>query len=82
MPIQRIETGSATGVSAAVAEDELSEYPVREYIGAMALEMAQMARWASDEPLAKLLEGAAAFAAERLDPAPEETIERARRRPA
>lgn len=32
------------------------EYPVREYIGAMCHEMAQMARWDGDETLATLLE--------------------------
>jgi hypothetical protein len=36
------------------------EYPVREYIGAMCLELAQMARWDGDERLAILLETAAA----------------------
>jgi hypothetical protein len=36
------------------------EYPVREYIGGMCLELAQMARWDGDERLAILLEAAAA----------------------
>ena len=37
------------------------EYPVREYVGAMAAELAQMARWNGDEPLARLLDAAAAL---------------------
>ena len=53
------------------------EYPVREYIGAMCLELAQMARWDGDERLAVLLEAASGRASE---PAPVrevlETIER------
>ena len=32
------------------------EYPVREYIGSMAQELAEMARWDGDEVLAGLLE--------------------------
>jgi hypothetical protein len=43
------------------------EYPMREYIGAMCLELAQMARWDDDERLAVLLEAAAGRAHE---PAP------------
>ena len=43
------------------------EYPAREYIGAMALELAQMARWDGDEDLGRLLDAAAARAGE---PAP------------
>ncbi|WP_395651736.1 hypothetical protein [Brevundimonas sp.] len=33
-----------------------AEYPVREYIGSMAQELAEMARWDGDEVLAGLLE--------------------------
>ncbi len=43
------------------------EYPAREYIGSMAAELAQMARWDGDEDLGKLLDAAAARAGE---PAP------------
>ena len=32
------------------------EYPVREYIGSIAQELAEMARWDGDEVLAELLE--------------------------
>lgn len=35
------------------------DYPVREYICAMALELAQMARWDGDDALADLLDTAA-----------------------
>lgn len=41
------------------------ETPVREYIGAMALELAQMARFDGDEPLAVILGAAADRAAKR-----------------
>ncbi|CAN5327280.1 hypothetical protein BH10PSE1_BH10PSE1_01640 [soil metagenome] len=34
------------------------DYPVREYIAGMALELAQMARWDGDDVLATLLEAA------------------------
>ncbi|WP_157072407.1 hypothetical protein [Brevundimonas bacteroides] len=44
-------------------ESERREYPVREYIGAMAVELAQMARWDGDEDLGLLLDAAAARAA-------------------
>ena len=43
------------------------DYPVREYIAAMATELAQMARWDGDEPLGCALDVAARLAAE---PAP------------
>jgi len=39
------------------------EFPVREYIGAMAMELAQMARFDGDEPLAVILDAAADRAA-------------------
>lgn len=57
------------------------EYPVREYIGGMCLELAQMARWDGDERLAVLLETAAARAHEaRPDRLEIETVERMARR--
>ncbi len=42
------------------------EFPVREYIGAMSMELAQMARWDGDDALARILDAAAAMAAETL----------------
>lgn len=57
------------------------EYPVREYIGGMCMELAQMARWDGDERLAVLLETAAARAHEpRPDRSEIETIGRVARR--
>jgi len=44
--------------------DELPDFPVREYIGAMAHELAQMARWDGDEPLGCLLDAVALHAAQ------------------
>lgn len=41
---------------------DLTDYPVREYVAAMAAELAGMARWDGDERLAGLLESAAAAA--------------------
>ena len=49
-----------------------TEYPVREYIGSMVLELAQMARWDGDEPLGRLLDSAASLAAEPVVRAPVE----------
>ena len=37
----------------------LADYPVREYVAAMAVELARMARWDGDESLASALEAAA-----------------------
>lgn len=39
------------------------EYPVREYVAAMAVELAQMARWDGDDVLAQALDLAADLAA-------------------
>ena len=52
-PVQRRRT--ATG-------PDLTDYPVREYVAAMATELAGMARWDGDERLAGLLESAADMA--------------------
>ncbi|MEN5168816.1 hypothetical protein ABE444_04550 [Brevundimonas pondensis] len=41
---------------------DLTDYPVREYVTAMALELARMARWDGDEALAGALEAASAMA--------------------
>lgn len=39
-----------------------ADYPVREYVAAMAVELASMARWDGDEKLASALETAADMA--------------------
>lgn len=44
------------------ASPDLADYPIREYVAAMAAELAGMARWDGDERLAGLLEGAADLA--------------------
>ncbi|SJM66153.1 hypothetical protein FM111_11755 [Brevundimonas diminuta 3F5N] len=44
------------------ASPDLTDYPVREYVAAMATELAGMARWDGDERLAGLLESAADMA--------------------
>ena len=49
------------------AQDPATEFPVREYIGAMAQELAQMARWDGDEALAVMLEAAVGRAATTLE---------------
>lgn len=41
---------------------DLTDYPVREYVAAMATELAGLARWDGDERLAGLLESAADMA--------------------
>lgn len=41
---------------------DLSDYPVREYVRAMAVELAQMALWDGDSALCKALEAAAEMA--------------------
>ena len=44
-------------------ERSAADFPVREYVGAMAAELAQMARWDGDEHLGGLLDAAAEAAA-------------------
>jgi hypothetical protein len=44
------------------------EFPVREYVGAMAAELAQMARWDGDETLACALDIAADLASRPAGP--------------
>ena len=51
---QTVADGQGRPVGAGLAK----EYPVREYIGSMARELAQMARWDGDEHLARLLDDA------------------------
>ncbi len=73
---------SAGAAPAKSAEDEAaSEFPVREYIGAMALELAQMARWDGDEALARILESAATLAGETMTRRPVAVAEPERPRP-
>ena len=52
------DVGAATGRTPVATQD----YPVRDYVGAMAGELARMARWDGDERLACLLEVAADLA--------------------
>lgn len=52
---------SGTSTPAAPAPD-LSDYPVREYVRAMSIELAQMALWDRDPALCKALEAAAEMA--------------------
>lgn len=63
-------TSSLVTTPAARAAADLSprggapeDYPVREYIGAMAGELAQMARWDGDEALGRALDVATRLAA-------------------
>lgn len=67
MTVQSIP--STTETRAHATEPERPEFPVREYIGAMASELAQMARWDGDETLGRLLDSAAALAADTPRPA-------------
>ena len=62
MAVQRAGEAEATRPAAETSAEAAGEFPVRDYIGAMALELAQMARWDGDETLAVLLEAAAARA--------------------
>jgi len=63
------------------AAETAEDYPVREYIGGMCMELAQMARWDGDERLAVLLETAAARSHEpRRDRSEIGTVERVARR--
>lgn len=68
MPLASIpaaETGPANSAGRkAVVPPDLLDYPVREYVGAMASELAQMARWDGDETLANALDLAAELAAQ------------------
>lgn len=75
------EDTMATRAATAKGSDEL-EFPVREYISAMAVELAQMARWDGDEALSLLLDSAAALAAEPLARTPLEIAKPSRPRPA
>ena len=66
MMMQRAsETVGGTAI-AAIHEVTKDEGPVREYISALALELAQLARRGEDEALARLLESAASLAGEPL----------------
>lgn len=64
MAMQGASETAGAATTMAPSEETPTEFPVREYIGAMALELAQMARWDGDEALARLLESAASLADE------------------
>jgi hypothetical protein len=49
---------------------DLSDYPVREYVRAMSIELAQMALWDGDPQLCKALEAAAEMASKPVSVAP------------
>jgi|GEM_PF-1785236 len=49
---------------------DLSDYPVREYVRAMSIELAQMALWDGDPQLCKALEAAAEMASKPVTVAP------------
>lgn len=82
MPTERTETAYDRDAKPAASVEAKPEYPVREYIGAMAVELAEMARWDGDEALARILDSAAALAAERVQRAPVELQDPYRQRPA
>ena len=52
------------------AAPDLSDYPVREYVRAMSVELAQMALWDGDPALCKALEAAAEMASRPVAVAP------------
>ena len=81
MTVQRAVQVGTEKPAAAASEDASSDFPVREYIGAMALELAQMARWDGDEALARVLDSAASLAGETLVRKPVEVAGPARRLP-
>ena len=60
---QASETTGGTPIKSG-RDEPATEFPVREYIGAMSLELAQMARWDGDEALARSLESASSLAGE------------------
>lgn len=68
-------------VSASTSKDSKTEFPAREYIAAMSLELAQMARWEGDEALARLLDAASGLAGEPLVRKPVEVVEPSAVRP-
>lgn len=64
--MQSASERAATEPTRSAGANGAKEFAVREYIGAMALELAQMARWDGDEALARLLESASTLAGEPL----------------
>jgi len=70
MAMQRAIETTESASNRAGHDDQPAEFPVREYIGAMALELAQMARFDGDEALARLLDAAATLAGEPLNRTP------------
>lgn len=57
---QELETGRSQ--HRPLSSGNMADYPVREYVAAMASELATMARWDGDEQLASALEIAADLA--------------------
>ncbi|WP_428149602.1 hypothetical protein [Brevundimonas sp.] len=82
MAVQRASEAAGEKPSRATQQEAATEFPVREYISAMALELAQMARWDGDDVLQKLLESASALASKPLDRPATQIVDPGRRRPA
>ena len=81
MTVQRADEQADGRRAEPARTDATPEFPVREYICAMAVELGQMARWDGDEALGRLLDSVAALAAEPLARAPVEIARPKRRRP-
>jgi len=64
--MQNVATKDADRLVQGQPSNHLADYPVREYVSAMARELAHMARWDGDERLAAALEAASVLAS--LDP--------------
>lgn len=62
MRSQQTSHEGATSARVGQHDRQSNEFPVREYVGAMAAELAQMARWDGDEQLGSLLDAAAEMA--------------------
>jgi hypothetical protein len=61
--MQNLATQDRTEPPNPTANDMLADYPVREYVAAMAAELALMARWDGDEALAAALDAVSQQAA-------------------
>ena len=81
MAVQRAGEAEPTRPAAETSAEAAGEFPVRDYIGAMALELAQMARWDGDEALGRLLDSAAALAGQPQVRRPVEIAQPARVQP-
>ena len=79
--MQDFVTQVRTEASGGTSRDTLADYPIREYVAAMAAELATMARWDGDEALASILDLASAKAMQRPVtpiPAPQAAVSLAR----